>query len=338
MLDRLERVIYVGKARNLRNRVASYFRSPAGMTPKTRALVANTAGMDVTVTHTETEALLLENTLIKEYQPRYNVLLRDDKSFPFIHVSTHQAFPRLRFHRGAKTGEGRYFGPFASAGATRETLNLLQKLFQVRQCEESFFRNRARPCLQHQIGRCTAPCVDRIDEPTYRDDVQHAIMFLEGKSEEMIGRLVERMENAAGEFAYEQAGRYRDQIASLRRVQERQYVSGANGDIDVVGAVHEAGVGLIELILIRNGQSLGSRTLQPRHAVESDPVELLRAFIMQRYLSQTSKGSVPNEIITSEPLDDADSLATALSRDRGTSDLNSPPGARSPGPVAADGA
>jgi excinuclease ABC subunit C len=184
MFDERERVIYVGKARNLKKRVASYFRATATLQPKTQALMNHMARVEATSTHTETEALLLENNLIKEHRPRYNILLRDDKSFPFIHLSTNQAFPRLSFFRGARSGKGRYFGPYASAGATRETLTQLQKLFRVRQCQDSFFNNRSRPCLQYQIKRCTAPCVGYIDEQGYAQDLRHAQMFLEGKSEE----------------------------------------------------------------------------------------------------------------------------------------------------------
>ncbi len=219
MLDERGQVVYVGKARSLKRRVASYFRSPDQLEPKTRALMSSMRSMEVTRTHTETEALLLENNLIKAHRPRYNILLRDDKSFPYIYVSTHQTFPRLSFYRGTRRGPGRYFGPYASAGATRASLNLLQKLFQVRLCEDSFFANRSRPCLQHQIKRCTAPCAGLVEASAYGEDVRHAIMFLEGKSEEVVTELVQRMDKAAGDLDYELAARYRDQIASLRRVQ-----------------------------------------------------------------------------------------------------------------------
>ena len=312
MLDEKERVIYVGKARSLRKRVSSYFRAPEQLEPKTRALMVNMRSMQVTRTHTETEALLLENNLIKEYRPRYNILLRDDKSFPYIFVSTHQAFPRLGFHRGARSGKGRYFGPYASAGATRSTLNLLQMLFQVRQCDESFFSNRSRPCLQHQIKRCTAPCVALIEPEAYGEDVRHAIMFLEGKSDEVITELVGRMESASRRLDFEMAARYRDQIASLRRVQERQYVSGARGDIDVVAAYCKDGMGVVELILIRNGQSLGSRTLIPRHVAGAQPHEVLEAFLPQYYLVRAGARSVPSEILISEPIDSVDAIAEAI--------------------------
>ncbi len=211
MLDSRGGVLYVGKARNLKKRVSTYFRAKGHQEAKTRALMANTVRVEVTATHTETEALLLENNLIKAHRPRYNILLRDDKSFPYIYLSSHQRFPRLAFYRGAKRAKGQYFGPYASAGAVRETLTQLQKLFRVRQCEDSFFKNRTRPGLQYQIKRCTAPCVGLVDETGYAEDVRHATMFLEGRSEEMIDELVMRMNSAAESLEYEIASRYRDQ-------------------------------------------------------------------------------------------------------------------------------
>ena len=313
MFDDGGQVLYVGKARNLKKRVASYFRNPEQLAPKTRALMKHTVSVEVTATHTETEALLLENNLIKEHRPRYNILLRDDKSFPYIYLSTEEGFPRLAFHRGPRRGKGRYFGPFAGAGAVRETLNLLQKLFMVRQCENSFFRNRSRPCLQHQIKRCTAPCVGMVNETRYADDVRHAVMFLEGKSEAMIEELVGRMEKAAKEREYEAAGRYRDQIVSLRRVQERQYISGAKGDIDVVAVRMRDGIGVVQLFIVRNGHSLGTKTITPRHVAGAEAKDILEAFLPQYYLSATANRPVPAEILVSEPIDDPQLLEAALS-------------------------
>ena len=318
LVDRFGRVLYVGKARNLKKRVASYFRAPEQLSPKTRALMSHADSVEVTVTHSETEALLLENNLIKEHRPRYNIVLRDDKSFPYIHVTTGDEFPRLAFHRGARRGTGRYFGPFASAGATRSTLGQLQKLFRVRQCEDSFFENRTRPCLQHQIGRCTAPCVGLIDEATYGGDVQHAVMFLEGKSEEMLGELVRRMESASCELEFELAARYRDQIANLKRVQARQYVSGAKGNVDVVAARAREGIPVIELFVIRNGQSLGSRTLRPAHGADADEEELLRAFLPQHYLSRSGRERpVPDEILLSHAVTGLDVLERTIGEQSG---------------------
>lgn len=316
--DRFGRVLYVGKARSLRKRVASYFRPPQQLEPKTRALMSHAHSVEVTVTHTETEALLLENNLIKEHRPRYNVVLRDDKSFPYIHVTTGDAFPRLSFHRGPRRGTGRYFGPFASAGATRSTLSQLQKLFRVRQCEDSFFENRSRPCLQYQIERCTAPCVGLIDEATYDEDVRHAIMFLEGKSEEMIEEMVRRMETASHALEFELAARYRDQIANLRRVQARQYVSGAKGNVDVIATRAREGVAVVELFVIRNGQNLGSRTLRPAHGGDVDENELLRAFLPQHYLSRSGRERpVPDEILLSHAVPDLQVLEQAIAEQSG---------------------
>ena len=318
MLDQHERVLYAGKARNLKKRVASYFRPPGQLPPKTRALMSHTASVEVTVTHTETEALLLENNLIKAHRPRYNIVLRDDKSFPYIHVTTEDRFPRLGFHRGARRGRGRYFGPFASAGATRGTLTQLQKLFRVRQCENTFFANRSRPCLQHQIKRCTAPCVGLVDAEEYGQDVRHAVMFLEGKSEEMVAELVRRMESASNALEFELAARYRDQIANLRRVQARQYVSGAKGNVDVVAARAREGVAVVELFVIRNGQSLGSRTLRPAHGGDAGEGELLRAFLPQHYLSREGRERpVPDEILLSAAVEGAEVLERALGEQTG---------------------
>ncbi|MFT5175327.1 MAG: excinuclease ABC subunit C, partial [Gammaproteobacteria bacterium] len=317
MFDDKDRVIYVGKARNLKKRVSSYFRAAATLQPKTQALMNNMARVEATTTHTETEALLLENTLIKEHRPRYNILLRDDKSFPFIYMSTEQTFPRLAFYRGVRSGKGRYFGPYASAGATRETLTQLQKLFRVRQCQDSFFNNRSRPCLQYQIKRCTAPCVGYIDEQGYAQDLRHAQMFLEGKSEEMISELVARMETSSENQEYELAARYRDQIQALRRVQERQYVSGTQGDVDVVAALTREGVAVIELIVIRNGQSLGSRSIFPIHGAGATARDVLQAFLPQHYLGRRTQQPIPSEILLTEPVDDTDMLELAFSEAAG---------------------
>ena len=317
MLDAAGTVLYVGKARNLKRRVSSYFRPSGRLETKTMALMSHVASVEVTLTRTEGEALLLENNLIKEYRPRYNVVLRDDKSYPWIYVTTEHEFPRLAFHRGARRGKGRYFGPYPSAGAVRETLNLLQKLFQVRQCEESFFRNRSRPCLQHQIKRCTAPCVGLVDSARYAEDVRHAVMFLEGRSEQMITELVTRMEAASAKLDFEMAARYRDQIASLRRIQERQYVSGEKGNIDVVAVACGEGMAVVQVFYIRNGQSLGNKTLLPRHSANVDSVEVLAAFLPQYYLAQQSRAALPGEILVSEPVKDVELLQKVLGEHAG---------------------
>jgi excinuclease ABC subunit C len=312
MLDQRGQVLYVGKARSLKKRLASYFRRRDALDGKTRALMSHTSSVEVTVTHTETEALLLENNLIKEYRPRYNILLRDDKSYPYIYVSTGQCFPRLAFHRGPRREDGRYFGPYASAGATRETLSQLQKLFQIRQCDDTFFRNRSRPCLQYQIKRCTAPCVGYVEAGCYQEDVRHALMFLEGKSEQVIAELVARMESASEALDFELAARYRDQIASLRRVQERQYVSGARGDIDVVAAHAREGEGVVQVFFIRDGQNLGQKTILPQQTAGAGTADILAAFLPQYYLVASPERPIPGEILVSEPPADVPLLEKVL--------------------------
>ena len=313
MLDRKSQVIYVGKAKNLKKRVASYFRNPALLTPKTRTMVSHVMDVAVTVTHTETEALLLESNLIKEARPRYNIVLRDDKSYPYIYVTTHQEYPRLTFHRGARRKHGRFFGPYPSAAAVRETLNLLQKLFLVRQCSDTFFQNRSRPCLQYQIRRCTAPCVGHIDTATYADDTRHTMMFLEGKSDAVIDELVARMQLAAKSLDFEFAARFRDQIQSLRRIQERQYVGGAKGNIDVVAAQCRDGVGVVQVFLIRDGQNLGNRTFFPRNTVDANASDVLSAFLPQYYLSGPKDRLLPSNVLVNAHLEQPEILEEALS-------------------------
>ncbi|MDH3526116.1 MAG: excinuclease ABC subunit UvrC [Gammaproteobacteria bacterium] len=312
MLDSSGKVLYVGKARNLRKRVTSYFRR-TGLSPKTRALVEQIADIEITVTHTESEALLLENNLIKKFMPRYNILLRDDKSYPYIYLSSGQEFPRLGFHRGARRRKGRYFGPYPSSGAVRDSLHLLQKLFKVRQCEESFFKNRNRPCLQYQIKRCTAPCVGYVSPEVYAADVDNTIMFLEGKSSSIIDTLVTRMEAAAAGLDYEQAAEHRDQIASLRRVQERQYVSNEKGDLDIVACAADRGSACVQVFFIRGGRNLGNTVFFPKIPVEASEADILAAFITQYYLGK----NVPSELLLSHAPDDTDLIQTVLSEQAG---------------------
>lgn len=294
MLSASGEILYVGKARNLKKRVSSYFRK-SGLAPKTAALMSHVAQVEVITTHTENEALILESNLIKKHRPRYNILLRDDKSYPYIYLSANQKFPRLGFHRGARKGKGRYFGPYPSAGAVRESLRLMQKLFPVRQCEEGFFRNRSRPCLQHQIERCAAPCVDLISPESYSEDVRHAVLFLEGKSGEVVEELAETMERAASELRYEEAARLRDQISSLRRIQEKQYISGERGNLDVVAIALQSGSASIQLFNFRHGQNLGSRSYFPRNVRGQNESEVLYAFLAQHYLDHQP----PSEILVS---------------------------------------
>lgn len=339
MLDNAGDVLYVGKARDLKKRIASYFRgrtqdsrrdSAQSANPpssKLQVLVSRIRSMEVTVTHTETEALLLENNLIKSLHPRYNILLRDDKSYPYIHVSTREEFPKLAFHRGARREAGRYFGPFPSAGAVRETLHLLQKLFRIRQCEDSFFHNRSRPCLQYQIDRCTAPCVGLVDEATYGIDVLHALMFLDGKDQEVIENFVARMEAAAKSLAYETAAHYRDRIRKLRQIQERQYIThsindGRNDgnvrrDIDMVAAVCHDGVAAVQVFFIRAGRNLGNKTFFPRHAIRANAAEVLTAFLPQFYISTYRDGALPDQILVNETIHDVSLLEMALGKRAG---------------------
>lgn len=304
MKDAEAKVIYVGKAKSLDKRVSSYFRSNPGNS-KTARLVEQIRDIEIIVTHTEGEALLLENNLIKALRPRYNILLRDDKSYPFIYLSTNEDYPRLSFHRGARRRKGQYFGPYPSSGAVRETLNLIQKLFPIRQCEDSFFRNRSRPCLQHQIKRCTAPCVGLISAEEYADDVRHATLFLEGKDSQIIEELVLAMDRAAKDLAYEDAAHIRDQISALQKVQAKQYVSGQKGDLDVVATYIENGVGCVQVFYIREGRNLGSKQFYPKQLEDSSEEELLSAFIEQYYLGAQAQGrEIPHEILCSvEPTD-----------------------------------
>ncbi len=309
MLSETHEILYVGKARSLKKRVASYFRTGEGGHRK-EGLIAAIRDIQFTVTHTETEALLLEHSLIKEHQPRYNVLLRDDKSYPYIYLSDSDMFPRLSLHRGARKARGRYFGPYPSAFAVRESLSLLQKLFRVRQCEDSFYRNRTRPCLQYQIKRCSGPCVGLVDAPTYRQDVMRTVWFLEGKSQELIRELGERMDNAAKNLEYERAAVIRDQIKHLNHVQERQYVTGESGDLDVIAAAMESGMACVQVFFIRSGRNLGSKIFYPRLAVSTEPGELRAAFITQFYAEKQP----PAEVLVDREPEEADLLADVLSQ------------------------
>jgi excinuclease ABC subunit C len=306
------KVMYVGKARNLKKRLQSYFRG-TGLSPKTELLVSQIADVDVTVTHTESEALLLENNLIKEYRPRYNVLLRDDKSYPYIYISDRDTYPRIALHRGARKKPGRYLGPYPNAGAVRETINLLQKTFRIRQCEDSYFRNRSRPCLQYQIKRCTAPCVNLISEQAYRQDIKHALLFLEGKSSQIFEELVADMEKAAAKKNYEKAAVYRDQISNLKVITERQHVSAEKGDIDIIACAAEGGQACIQVFYIRNGLNLGNRSYFPALPEAMDIPDILAAFIPQFYLGR----QIPANIILSARPADASLLQATLSEKAG---------------------
>jgi excinuclease ABC subunit C len=312
MIDAGDQVLYVGKAKNLKKRVGSYF--SRSLNRRIQLMVAQIERIEIAVTHTEAEALIMENHLIKSLKPKYNVLLRDDKSYPYIYLSTDLEYPALSFRRGSRRGKGRYFGPYPSAGATRETLQLLQKLFPVRQCEEAFFRNRSRACLQYQIKRCSGPCVDLITPQDYAEDVRHAVMFLEGKTTAVVDQLVRRMEQASQALEFEQAALYRDQIQSLRRIQERQYVSGERGDIDIVALARRGGSACIQVFFIRSGRNLGNKAFYPTLPPNVSDQGVLSAFVSQYYLEK----AVPAEIILSRPLDDNDLLEEVLSRQTGS--------------------
>ncbi len=312
MLDATGDVLYIGKARNLKRRVSSYFRSNPD-SAKVRSLVTQIQGVEVTVTHTEAEALLLESSLIKRHRPRYNVLLRDDKSYPYIHLSADE-FPRLSFHRGARRAPGRFFGPYPNAKAVRETLQSLQRVFRLRPCEDSFFRNRSRPCLQYQIKRCSAPCTRMIDHASYQRDVNDAVRFLEGRSTELIDELVNRMEQASVQLQYERAADCRDQIVKLRQIQERQYVSGERGDLDVLAAAMQGGVACVQVFFFRAGRLLGNNKYFPRLPEDGEtPASVLTAFIPQYYLSK----DIPAELLVNKELPGAGLLAQALTERAG---------------------
>ncbi len=307
MLDGEGTILYVGKAKNLKKRVTSYFRS-SGLSPKTVLLMKQMVTIEVTVTRTETEALLLESNLIKKHMPRFNILLRDDKSYPYIYLSDKDEFPRLALHRGARKRPGRYFGPYPDVNAVRESLNLLQQMFRVRQCEDSYFRNRSRPCLQYQIERCTAPCVSFISEEKYQRDVSLTVMFLEGKSTVLGEKLADRMQLAAQNMRYEEAAIYRDQIACLQKIQQRQYISGESGNVDILAAVANGGQACVQVFFIRDGRNLGNRGYFPRLPEDTSSEEVLSAFIGQFYINN----SVPAELLVNCDMPDANLLSQML--------------------------
>ena len=308
MLDASGRTLYVGKARDLQRRVSSYFGRRA-VHPKVQALMNATDDIEVTVTSTEPDALLLEATLIKRYRPRYNIVLRDDKSYPWIFASTDHAFPAFEFYRGSRRVKGRYFGPYPSAGSVRATLGQLQKIFRIRQCNDSFFSNRSRPCLQYQIHRCTAPCVGAISAEEYSRDVSNAVDFLEGRNDRVVADLADRMESAARAQDYERAATVRDQIAAVRQVQSQQSVAGpGGGNLDLLAIAGEGDFWCVSRLLVRAGQVLGSRNHFPQASGELEAPEVLSGFITQYYLD----GDVPEELVTSMALPDSDLLSIYL--------------------------
>ncbi|MEB5970844.1 excinuclease ABC subunit UvrC [Pantoea dispersa] len=312
MYDATGTVIYVGKAKDLKKRLSSYFRTQVG-SRKTEVLVSNIHNIDVTVTHTETEALLLEHNYIKLYQPRYNVLLRDDKSYPYIFLSG-DPHPRLAMHRGAKHAKGEYFGPFPNGYAVRETLALLQKVFPIRQCENSVYRNRSRPCLQYQIGRCLGPCVaGLVSEDEYAQQTDYVRLFLAGKDDQVINQLVQRMEQASVGLRFEEAARLRDQIQAVRRITEKQFVSNQGDDLDVMGVSFDAGIACLHVLFIRQGKVLGSRSYFPKVPADTELTEVVQTFVGQFYLQGSEARTLPADILLDFNLPERELLAASLS-------------------------
>ena len=300
-------VLYVGKAGALRKRVASYFNA-SPKSARIMSMLSQVARMEVTVTRTEAEALILENQLIKSLKPRYNVLLRDDKSYPYV-LMTQEEWPRIAMHRGPRAVPGRYFGPYPSVGAVRETLNLMHKLFRLRSCEDSVFRNRSRPCLQYQIGRCSAPCVDLVEADEYRESLRRATMLLEGRSDELTGELGKAMEAASERLEFEAAARLRDLIGAIRTLQARQYVDGRAADLDVLAVAMQGAAACVLLLAFRDGRNLGTRAFFPRTNGSESPEEVLAAFVSQYYGEQRP----PAEIVLDRDIPDRELIEQALS-------------------------
>ena len=317
MFDDKGTVIYVGKAKDLKKRLSSYFRTHLN-SKKTEALVASIAHIETTITASETEALLLEHNYIKTYQPRYNVLLRDDKSYPYI-LLTKERHPRITAYRGSKKIQGEYFGPYPHAGAVRDTLSLLQKLFPIRQCENSVYKNRSRPCLQHQIGRCSAPCVaGYVSDEEYNQQVEFARLFLQGKDNQVLEHLIQKMEQASRELNFEQAAHLRDQIQMVRSVTEKQFVSNERlDDMDIISIAYQLGIACVQVLFIRQGKVLGNRSYFPKVPVNTDLSELTETFVGQFYLQAHQGRTIPNSIIVDHKLDEKKDLETLLSEQAG---------------------
>ncbi len=311
MIDSEGVVLYVGKAKNLKKRVSSYFRK-SGISAKTSALVKRISDIDITVTETETEALILEQNLIKKHRPTFNILMRDDKSYPYILLTDKDQWPRLSFHRGPKKLTGTYFGPYPSVNSVRESMSLLQRVFKVRQCEDSFFKNRSRPCLQYQINRCSGPCVNLATEEDYQTSVELTRKYLEGKSDEITKQLEQQMDRASDEMQYERAAEKRDQIKALRQVQAQQVIEKGRGIIDVIAASLERGQACIHILYIRQGRILGSRSFYPKIQLSETVEDLLSEFLPQIYLNGHGRSDIPKEIITSNSFEGADALTEAL--------------------------
>lgn len=309
MYDEQGKILYVGKAKNLKSRVSSYFRS-SGLTAKTEALVGRIVSIEVTITATEAEALILEHNLIKQQRPPYNILLRDDKSYPHIFVSDHE-WPRLAFHRGAKKKKGQYFGPFPNAQAARETLSMLQKVFRVRQCEDGFFRNRSRPCLQYQIERCTAPCVNLVEKERYQEDLKHSLDLLNGDNKKLSDELIKQMNVASEQLDFEQAAAVRDQIDMIRQIQAEQTIEKGKGNLDVISAALDGDECCVHMLYIRQGRIIGSRSFFPKVKLEETGEELLESFLAHHYLTGP-EARVPAELLVSAEFESLEALEQAL--------------------------
>ncbi len=309
-LNAEQKVLYVGKARHLKKRISSYFRQQQSR--RIALMMRQVASIETTLTETENQALLLESNLIKQLKPRYNVLLRDDKSYPYIVLSDHPRYPRLTFYRGPRVKNYRYFGPFPSLMAVRASLNLLQKLFRIRSCKDSFFRNRTRPCLQYQIKRCTAPCVGLISAEHYKSDVAHAVLFLQGKNQTVIDTMAHEMEIAANEFDYESAARLRDQISALREIQQKQVISTGQGDLDIIGLAHQAAHYALYVMNVRHGSLLGAKAYFPEVPLNSSEAEVLAAFMAQFYLQTEMMPSIPPQIVIPKKIQDQSWLMATL--------------------------
>jgi len=303
-------ILYVGKAKNLKSRLASYFRK-TGLSAKTMALVSRIHRIEVTITASEAEALILEQNLIKANRPPYNISLRDDKSYPYIFVSSGEPYPRISVHRGAKKKQGDYYGPFPNVGAVRESLHFLQKTFRVRQCEDSVFNNRSRPCLQYQIKRCTAPCVELVNKDDYANDLRHTRMFLTGNGQELMAELANQMDEAAQNLEFEKAAQFRDQITFLRSIQSQQVIEEGQGDIDIVALATRPNGLCVHILFVRQGRILGSRSFFPQSGLAETSADVLTQFIAQFYLASAGR-DIPREIITNYELEEVDLLATAL--------------------------
>lgn len=310
MRDADGKVIYVGKAKNLRKRLSSYFRK-TGLSPKTQALMQAVIDIDTTATASETEALILENNLIKTHRPKFNILLRDDKSYPYIHLSAHE-FPRLSFHRGTRK-KGEYFGPYPNVHAARYSLDLLQKVFRVRQCEDSYFANRSRPCLQYQIQRCYAPCVGNITQEAYAETVAATRAFLNGRSEELTDELTAKMQAASEKQHYEQAAILRDQLIQLRKVTERQHMIAGDADADVLAIASDYGEACVQVLFYRDGHNITSQAYYPKLPEKHDDSEILEAFIGQFYHERRP----PPQLILSHSIENTESLAEYLTERAG---------------------